>query len=60
MWKRWETITESERNRIAEIADKHKVPMRDVASMYQGGQSFNDIVENLECPKLLEELRWKG
>lgn len=43
MWKRWETVTETERYKIVEIANKYEVLMRDVASMFQSGMSFNDI-----------------
>ena len=43
MWKKWETVTESERDKIAEIADKYEVPIRDVASMFQSGLSFDEI-----------------
>lgn len=43
MWKKWETVMESERDKIAEIADKYEVPIRDVASMFQSGLSFDEI-----------------
>lgn len=47
MWKRWETVTESERDKIAEIADRYEVPIRDVASMFQSGLNFDKINNNL-------------
>ena len=46
MWKRWNNVTESERDKIAEIADKYEVPMRDVASMFQSGLNFDEINNN--------------
>lgn len=47
MWKRWETVTETERCKIVEIANKYEVPMRDVASMFQSGLDFDKINNNL-------------
>ncbi len=47
MWKRWKTVTESERDKIAEIADRYEVPIRDVASMFQSGLDFDKINNNL-------------
>ena len=43
MWKWRKTVTEAERYKIVEIADKYEVPMRDVASEFQSGMSFDDI-----------------
>ncbi len=43
MWKRRETVTEAERCKIGEIADKYEVLMRDVASEFQSGVNFDDI-----------------
>ena len=51
MWKKWETVTESDRDRIEEIAMKYKVLKRDVASMFQSGMSFDEINKNLEQEK---------
>lgn len=48
MWKRWETVTETERCKIVEIANKYEVPMRDVASMFQSGLDFDKISKKIE------------
>lgn len=48
MWKRRETVTETERCKIVEIADKYKVPMRDETSEFQSGVSFDDINYHLQ------------
>lgn len=47
MWKRGKTVTELERDKIAEIADKYEVPKRDVTSMFQSGLDFDKINNNL-------------
>lgn len=47
MWKRGKTVTELERYKIAEIADKYEVPKRDVTSMFQSGLDFDKINNNL-------------
>lgn len=51
MWKRWKTVTESERDKIAEIADKYEVPKRDVTSMFQSGLNFNKKNDNFVIGK---------
>lgn len=48
MWKRRETVTETERCKIVEIADKYEVPMRDVTSEFQSGVYFDDINYHLQ------------
>lgn len=48
MWKRRETVTETERCKIVEIADKYKVSMRDETSEFQSGVSFDDINYHLQ------------
>lgn len=48
MWKEWKYVTESERDRIAEIAERYQISKREVANMYQGGLSFEEIVTRLE------------
>ena len=48
MWKRRETVTEAERCKIVEIADKYEVPMRDVASEFQSRVNFDDINYHLQ------------
>lgn len=47
MWKRGKTVTELKRDKIAEIADRYEVPIRDVASMFQSGLDFDKINNNL-------------
>lgn len=51
MWKKWETVTETERNKITEIADTYNVPRRDVASMFQSGMDFDEITNKLNNQK---------
>lgn len=55
MWKRWKTVTESERDKIAEIADKYEVPKRDVTSMFQSGLNFNKKMTILSQVKKEQE-----
>lgn len=43
MWKKWETVAETERNKITELADTYDVPRRDVASMFQSGMDLSLI-----------------
>ena len=51
MWKRGKTVTELERDKIAEIADKYEVPKRDVTSMFQSGLNFNKKNDNFVIGK---------
>lgn len=51
MWKKWETVTETERNKITELADTYDVPRRDVASMFQSGMDFDEIANKLSNQK---------
>ena len=48
MWKKWETVAETERNKITELADTYDVPRRDVASMFQSGMDFDEIANKLK------------
>ena len=51
MWRKWETVTETERNKITEIADTYDVPRRDVSSMFQSGMDFDEITNKLSNMK---------
>ena len=51
MWRKWETVTETEKNKITEIADTYDVPRRDVASMFQSGMDFDEITNKLSNMK---------
>lgn len=47
MWKKWEDVTEVERKEIKRIAEQFQVMQRDVATMFQEGMSFAEIVVKL-------------
>ena len=47
MWKPWKEVTETERDKIAEIAKKFEVTKREVANMFQSGMSFAEITAKL-------------
>ena len=51
MWRKWEAVTETKRNKITEIADTYDAPKRDVASMFQSGMDFDEITNKLNNQK---------
>lgn len=48
MWKKWEDVTESEREEIAKISQKYEEPIGRIAGMFQGGMSFAEISSTFE------------
>lgn len=48
MWKKWEDVTESEREEIAKISREYDEPIGRIAGMYQGGMSFAEIRSTFE------------